>query len=54
MSTVRRLIVATLARHGIVSLLDFHQDQYSERFPGEGFPAWSVQRSRRWSSRTRR
>lgn len=35
--------VATLARHGIVSLLDFHQDQYNERFQGEGFPTWSVQ-----------
>jgi endoglycosylceramidase len=35
--------VTTLARHGIVSLLDFHQDQYNERFEGEGFPTWSVQ-----------
>ncbi len=35
--------VSTLARHGIVSLLDFHQDQYNERFEGEGFPTWSVQ-----------
>ena len=35
--------VAMLARHGIVSLLDFHQDQYNERFEGEGFPTWSVQ-----------
>jgi endoglycosylceramidase len=23
-------------------LLDFHQDMYSERFGGEGFPAWAV------------
>ncbi len=35
--------VATLARYGIVSLLDFHQDQYNQRFQGEGFPDWSVQ-----------
>ena len=35
--------VATLARYGIVSLLDFHQDQYNQRFEGEGFPDWSVQ-----------
>ena len=35
--------VATLGRHGIYSLLDFHQDMYNERFAGEGFPDWSVQ-----------
>ncbi|MBV9310161.1 MAG: cellulase family glycosylhydrolase [Solirubrobacterales bacterium] len=35
--------VATLARHHIASLLDFHQDQYNERFQGEGFPDWAVQ-----------
>jgi len=34
--------VDTLARHGIVSLLDFHQDQFSERFGGEGAPDWAV------------
>jgi endoglycosylceramidase len=34
--------VETLARHGIVSLLDFHQDLYNERFQGEGFPDWAV------------
>jgi endoglycosylceramidase len=34
--------VAVLGRHGIVSLLDFHQDAYSERFDGEGFPSWAV------------
>ena len=33
----------TLARHGIVSLLDFHQDLYNERFQGEGAPDWAVQ-----------
>ena len=30
--------VRTLARHGIVSLLDFHQDLFNERFQGEGVP----------------
>ncbi len=35
--------VKTLARHGIVSLLDFHQDMYNERFQGEGAPDWAVQ-----------
>jgi endoglycosylceramidase len=35
--------VATLGRYGILSLLDFHQDQYNQRFEGEGFPDWSVQ-----------
>ncbi|MGH2975586.1 MAG: cellulase family glycosylhydrolase, partial [Solirubrobacterales bacterium] len=31
-----------LASHGIFSLLDFHQDLYSERYGGEGFPDWAV------------
>src|SRR5438270_629165 len=35
--------VAVLARHGILSLLDFHQDMYNERFQGEGAPNWAVQ-----------
>jgi endoglycosylceramidase len=35
--------VNTLARDGIVSLLDFHQDQYNQEFEGEGFPTWSVE-----------
>jgi endoglycosylceramidase len=35
--------VNTLAAHGIVSLLDFHQDLYNERFEGEGWPDWAVQ-----------
>ena len=34
--------VAILAAHGIVSLLDFHQDLYNERFQGEGWPDWAV------------
>lgn len=34
--------VHTLGAHGIVSLLDFHQDLYNEMFHGEGAPAWAV------------
>jgi endoglycosylceramidase len=34
---------STLARHGIFSQLDFHQDMYNERFQGEGWPDWAVQ-----------
>jgi endoglycosylceramidase len=34
--------VKTLGRHGIVSLLDFHQDLYAERFQGEGWPDWAI------------
>ena len=32
-----------LAREGIFTLLDFHQDLYNERFSGEGEPDWAVQ-----------
>jgi endoglycosylceramidase len=35
--------VDTLAAHGIVSLLDFHQDLFNEKFQGEGAPAWAVE-----------
>lgn len=35
--------VRTLAAHGVVSLLDFHQDLYNEQFQGEGAPDWAVQ-----------
>lgn len=35
--------VRLLHRYGIVSILDFHQDQFNEQFLGEGFPAWAVQ-----------
>jgi endoglycosylceramidase len=34
--------VRTLARYGIHSMLDFHQDMYNERFQGEGAPDWAV------------
>jgi endoglycosylceramidase len=33
----------TLARHGVFSLIDFHQDMYNEKFQGEGWPDWQVQ-----------
>ena len=35
--------VSTLARHGVLALLDFHQDMFNERFQGEGAPDWAVQ-----------
>jgi endoglycosylceramidase len=34
--------VNELGRQGIAVLLDFHQDMYSERFQGEGWPDWAV------------
>jgi endoglycosylceramidase len=34
---------ANLARHGVFSQLDFHQDMYNEKFQGEGWPDWAVQ-----------
>ena len=35
--------VRMLAKHGILSLLDSHQDMYSEVFHGQGFPEWASQ-----------
>ena len=35
--------VQILARDGIFSLLDFHQDMYNELFQGEGAPTWAVE-----------
>jgi endoglycosylceramidase len=35
--------VQTLADHGIVSLIDMHQDLYSSTLGGEGAPTWAVQ-----------
>lgn len=32
----------TLAGEGIFTLLDFHQDLFTERFEGEGLPDWAV------------
>ncbi len=37
--------VRVLASQGVYSLLDFHQDQMSTGFGGEGFPNWSVDTS---------
>jgi endoglycosylceramidase len=34
--------VAALERHGIFSMLDFHQDLLNEKFSGEGFPDWAI------------
>ena len=34
--------VALLARHGIYTLLDMHQDVYNSSFRGEGAPNWAV------------
>lgn len=31
-----------LAKHGIFTMIDFHQDLYNERFGGEGWPAWAT------------
>jgi endoglycosylceramidase len=39
-------VVQLLAARGIYILLDFHQDLYSERYHGEGFPDWATQPSR--------
>ncbi|MFA5890276.1 MAG: cellulase family glycosylhydrolase [Actinomycetota bacterium] len=35
-------IVKMLGDHGVMTLLDFHQDMYNERFDGEGFPDWAT------------
>ena len=35
--------VDLLGRHGIFSLLDFHQDLYGTVFSGDGFPPWATQ-----------
>jgi endoglycosylceramidase len=32
-----------LARNGVFSQIDFHQDLYNEKFQGEGWPDWAVQ-----------
>ena len=34
--------VAALRAHGIYALLDFHQDMYTERYSGQGFPDWAL------------
>jgi endoglycosylceramidase len=43
--------VRTLARYGIVSLLEFHQDLYNERFQGAGFPTWTMQDDNEYNPR---
>eukprot|EP00931_Biecheleriopsis_adriatica_P023946 TRINITY_DN15012_c0_g1_i2.p1 TRINITY_DN15012_c0_g1~~TRINITY_DN15012_c0_g1_i2.p1 ORF type:complete len:685 (+),score=124.34 TRINITY_DN15012_c0_g1_i2:75-2129(+) len=39
-------IVRLAADHGIYTLLDMHQDGFSEHFCGEGFPSWAVKRAK--------
>jgi endoglycosylceramidase len=34
--------VQTLADHGIYTIIDMHQDNYSESFQGEGAPKWAT------------
>ncbi len=31
-----------LGRHGVMTMVDFHQDLYNERYDGEGWPAWAT------------
>eukprot|EP00930_Biecheleria_cincta_P027287 TRINITY_DN19170_c0_g1_i1.p1 TRINITY_DN19170_c0_g1~~TRINITY_DN19170_c0_g1_i1.p1 ORF type:complete len:706 (+),score=118.20 TRINITY_DN19170_c0_g1_i1:281-2119(+) len=38
-------IVELAAAHGVYTLLDMHQDGFSEHFCGEGFPSWAVKRA---------
>jgi endoglycosylceramidase len=37
-----RAIERMLARRGVFSMIDFHQDLYNEKFGGEGWPDWAV------------
>ena len=37
-----RSTARVLARAGVFTQVDFHQDLYNERFGGEGFPDWAV------------
>jgi endoglycosylceramidase len=41
MGRYRQLLAAAWAR-GIYTVLDFHQDVYSECFCGDGFPCWTI------------
>ncbi len=34
--------VEAIGEHGVLSLLDFHQDAYNEAVEGQGFPDWMV------------
>lgn len=36
-------LAGMLGDRGFYPLVDFHQDQYNERFDGQGFPDWAVQ-----------
>lgn len=41
LSRYQRLLDAAWA-HGIWTVVDFHQDVYSESFCGDGFPSWTI------------
>lgn len=41
-----REVVQRLARHGVYTIIDAHQDAMSRRFCGEGFPDFAVKPSR--------
>jgi endoglycosylceramidase len=41
LNRIDRVVDLLAARH-IWVMLDFHQDDYSEKFTGEGFPAWAI------------
>eukprot|EP00927_Polykrikos_kofoidii_P059479 TRINITY_DN5462_c0_g1_i1.p1 TRINITY_DN5462_c0_g1~~TRINITY_DN5462_c0_g1_i1.p1 ORF type:complete len:700 (-),score=78.38 TRINITY_DN5462_c0_g1_i1:191-2290(-) len=38
--SVMRKIVDDLFEHGLYTIVDFHQDAFSQQFCGEGFPPW--------------
>ena len=40
---VIKSIAANASKFGIYTLIDMHQDVFSERFCGEGMPSWAVQ-----------
>lgn len=39
---IMKSIAATAAKFGIYTLIDMHQDVFSDRFCGEGVPSWAV------------
>ncbi len=41
LSSIERTVQA-IGQHGVMSLLDFHQDAYNEAVEGQGFPDWMV------------
>ena len=41
--SVMKSIAAKAAKYGIYTLIDMHQDVFSEKFCGEGVPGWAVE-----------